>query len=275
MNKNNSFLTLVLILLSILLVPSNEVNGQNNQIPVQLIAHRGGIIDETRSENSRAAIEEAILRGYWMIEIDLRKTSDGYVIVHHDPTFKKDYYDSRAVADMKWSEIRELRSAKDGSRPLLFEEVAQMASGKINLMLDVKGNDFEDSFYKEIENILKEHDLFSDTFVLSGSEAQDYFLGKLSLSIDFEDLVEAAKNDEDVSVRYHLFELGNNLEQNMINTAHKLGVRVVAAINVFRYQQMSGGDIWNAARQDIDRLMNLGVEYFQVDSIYEPLFKGE
>lgn len=267
MDEFNQIQSSVLLLIILLILPGHLCGQEKQKRKGHLIAHRGGIVDESRSENSRPAIEEAILRGYWMLEIDLWETSDARVIVHHDPTFKKDYNDSRAVADMEWDEIRELRSSKDGSRPLLFEEVAQMASSKINLMLDVKGNDFGDSFYREIERILNEYDLLSDTFVLSGAEAQDYFLDKASLSVGFEDLIEAAETGEDVSLRYHLFELGSNLEEDMINKAYTLGVKVVAAINVFRYQQMPGGDTWHAARQDIDRLMNLGVEYFQVDSV--------
>ena len=35
-----------------------------------LIAHRGGVVDQERSENSYRALEEAILRGYTHVEID-------------------------------------------------------------------------------------------------------------------------------------------------------------------------------------------------------------
>ena len=38
------------------------------------IAHRGGVVDEQRSENSIKALNEAIQRGYTHVEIDARIT---------------------------------------------------------------------------------------------------------------------------------------------------------------------------------------------------------
>src|SRR5690625_6725321 len=52
-------------------------SGQSSQseLLVKLIAHRGGIVNENGIENSRAAMEEAIRRGYWMLEIEDRKST--------------------------------------------------------------------------------------------------------------------------------------------------------------------------------------------------------
>jgi glycerophosphoryl diester phosphodiesterase len=262
-------------LLMILLFLSGQLLGQENgELKANLIAHRGGVVEEQRAENSASAIEEAIKRGYWMLEVDLRKSRDGKIIVHHDPTFEKDYDHSGAVAEMDWSEIQQLISKKDGHRPLLFEEVVQKAAGRVGLMLDVKGNDYGEDYYKKIEQILDRHNLLSDTFVLSGSEAQAYFKNKASLSAGFDRLIEESKNGVNVKDVYHLFELGSNLDQSMIEKANELGITVVAAINVFRYRQ-AGTDVWEGARQDVERLMALGVRYYQVDSFYEPLFYTE
>jgi hypothetical protein len=48
----------------------------------RLIAHRGGIVDESHAENSPGSIEAAIKRGYWMLEVDIRRTRDGEPILH-------------------------------------------------------------------------------------------------------------------------------------------------------------------------------------------------
>lgn len=260
------------LLLTILLILPGHLHGQENgELKANLIAHRGGVVDEHRAENSASAIKEAIKRGYRMLEVDLRKSRDGKIVVHHDPTFESDYGHPGAVAEMDWSEIKELRSKKDGHRPLLFEEVAQKAGGRVGLMLDVKGNDYGEDYYKEIEQIVAQQNLLSDTFVLSGLEAQAYFKNKASLSAGFDRLIEESKNGVDVKNVYHLFELGSNLDQSIIEKANELGVTVVAAINVFRYRQ-AGEDVWEGARRDVERLMDLGVRYYQVDSFYEPLF---
>ncbi|MDZ7717199.1 MAG: glycerophosphodiester phosphodiesterase family protein [Balneolaceae bacterium] len=270
----NRFQISAVLLMFLLILPGHLFGQENGELEANLIAHRGGVVDEHRAENSASAMEEAIHRGYRMLEVDLRKTRDGRIIVQHDPTFEKDYEHSGAVAEMHWSEIKQLRSKKDGHRPLLFEEVVQKVEGQAGLMLDVKGNHYGEDYYKKIEQILDRYDLLSDTFVLSGSEAQAYFKNKVSLSADFEKLIEERNNGVDVKHVYHLFDLGSNLDESMIKKANELGVTVVAAINVFRYRQ-AGTDVWEGARQDVDRLMVLGVRYYQIDSFYEPLFYAE
>jgi glycerophosphoryl diester phosphodiesterase len=54
---------------------------------IHLIAHRGGIVDDTHPENSPASVEAAIQRGYWMLEVDIRRTRDGRAVVQHDANF--------------------------------------------------------------------------------------------------------------------------------------------------------------------------------------------
>ncbi|HLR90991.1 MAG TPA: glycerophosphodiester phosphodiesterase family protein, partial [Balneolaceae bacterium] len=149
-------------------------SGQSSQseLLVKLIAHRGGIVNENGIENSRAAMEEAIRRGYWMLEIDLRKTKDGRIILHHDSNFERYYDEPRSVSELTWEEIQELRSEVGGSRPLLFEEAAELASGRIRFMLDIKGGDFEESDYMEIESVLEKYGLLNSAFVLSDAGAQ-------------------------------------------------------------------------------------------------------
>jgi hypothetical protein len=45
----------------------------------------------------------------------------------------------------------------------------------------------------------------------------------------------------------------------------------VAAINTFRYT-MAKRDEWKGAEEDATRMKQLGVTYFQIDSMYEKLF---
>ena len=239
---------------------------------VYLIAHRGGVVDKDHAENSRAAVISAIEQGYWMLEVDIRETRDSRAILQHDSDFTRYYNDSRAVSEMSWDEIRQLESSVDGERPILFREVAKLAAGRTRLMLDVKGNEFSDTFYREIEEALVEYDLLESVYVLSGRQAQEYFSEQTSHSANFERVMEAAEAGEEVNRKYHLFELASNLNEEMIRQADKLGVTVVAAVNEFRYVQ-AGEDVWEGAKRDVNRLLELGVKHYQIDSVYEPLFE--
>jgi glycerophosphoryl diester phosphodiesterase len=52
------------------------------------IAHRGGIV-EGYPENTLAAFRHAITSGAAIIEIDLRGTKDGEVVIMHDETLNR------------------------------------------------------------------------------------------------------------------------------------------------------------------------------------------
>ncbi|TVQ66391.1 MAG: hypothetical protein EA360_06025 [Balneolaceae bacterium] len=263
------------ILLALLLITAllpNSVTGQQPGVPdVYLIAHRGGVVDEEHAENSRAAILTALERGYWMLEVDIRETRDGRAILHHDVDFQRYYHDPRRVEEMDWKQIKQLRSDIDGARPLLFSEAAELVAGRARLMLDVKGNDLSEGFYREIEEALIRNGLLETTFILSGRQATEYFHDRTSHSISYTRLLDAAEAGEDVSRRYHLFMLASQLTEEMIQKADELNVLVVAAVNEFRYDQ-ANVDPWEGAQKDIERLLRLGVKHYQIDSMYEPLF---
>jgi glycerophosphoryl diester phosphodiesterase len=235
---------------------------------IRLIAHRGGVVDETHIEHSAAGIEAAIRRGYWMLEVDLRRTADGHIVVHHDPTFHRYYGDPRKVAELPWSAIALLRSTPGGLRPLKFREFAALCKSRIRLMLDIKGPSFPPEFYQEIGQVLREHGLLQTAYVLSNNEAKAFFRGKAMLAADRNSLRTALTQGEDVARHYFLFELADSLDEETIRWAEGLGVPVVAAVNTFRYE-MRGRDHLRAAKEDIARLRRLGVTIYQIDSIYD------
>ncbi|GAB4107899.1 hypothetical protein GCM10028791_03460 [Echinicola sediminis] len=78
----------ILLLFGLSLVANVPGNCQEVKAKVpesyQLIAHRGGVVNEDLAENSMGALNEAIRRGYDMVEIDVRLTKDSVFITHHD-----------------------------------------------------------------------------------------------------------------------------------------------------------------------------------------------
>lgn len=86
-----------------------------------LVAHRGGagLAPENTLEAFTSAVEQW---GADMLELDVHLSRDGEVVVIHDPTVDRTTDASGAVADMTWSELRELDAgfrwaAADGTRP--------------------------------------------------------------------------------------------------------------------------------------------------------------
>jgi glycerophosphoryl diester phosphodiesterase len=238
---------------------------------IHLIAHRGGIVDDAHPENSPSSVEAAIERGYWMIEVDIRRTSDGRAVVQHDANFQRFYGDPRAVADMTWAEVQKLRATPGGSAPMSFDDLCARCAGRIRLMLDIKTNDAPDDFYQDLIASLRRHRLLDTTFSLSGGRLPELAGGVVAEAADRAALAAAVARGEKVSTRRYLFELASVFDADALNLAKQHQVTAVAAINTFRYARHGDGAA-KAAEADARRLLALGVRYFQIDSVYEPLF---
>jgi glycerophosphoryl diester phosphodiesterase len=237
----------------------------------RLIAHRGGIVDEDHAENSPGSIEAAIKRRYWMLEVDIRRTSDGEPILQHDPTFKRFYGDERRVEDLTWTEVQRLRSKPGDTSPIHFADLCRMCKGKIRLMLDIKGNNWPAEFYRRLVRNLEQNDLLRSAYLLGGDEVKQFFRGKSWLSSNRKSLADAVARGEDVSKNYFLFELASELDETALQLCGKHNVVPVAAINTFRYT-MAHRDEAKGPEEDAARLKKIGVQYYQIDSRYDYLF---
>jgi glycerophosphoryl diester phosphodiesterase len=239
----------------------------------RLIAHRGGIVDEQHSENSPGSLQTAIERGYWMIEVDIRRTRDGEPILQHDPDFRRYYNDPHKVEDLTWAEVGRLRAQPGGNVPIHFRDVCRMCEGKVRLMLDIKGNDWPEEFYITLRKLLEQHNLLRNAYALGGGGANGakHLTPHCYRSVNRKSLREAIDRQEDVAARYFLFELASDLNEESFELCRKSKVTAVAAINTFRYT-MARRDEQKGPEEDAARLKKLGVRHYQIDSRYDPIF---
>jgi glycerophosphoryl diester phosphodiesterase len=77
-----------------------------NERGVQVIAHRGGAA--LRPENTLAAFEHAAVLGADILEMDLRVTADGAIVVLHDADVDRTTDGSGAVAKLSLAQLRAL-----------------------------------------------------------------------------------------------------------------------------------------------------------------------
>ena len=82
------------------------VSSMNLRSEVSVTAHRGA--SQAAPENTLAAFQAAIDAGADAIELDVRLTSDGAVVVFHDSDFRRVANDPRAVVDTPLSAMRDL-----------------------------------------------------------------------------------------------------------------------------------------------------------------------
>lgn len=101
---------------------------------VRLVAHRGAHGPGGELENTLAAFQRCIDLGVWAIELDVRLTSDGEPVIHHDPDCARLWgRPDVVIAETGFDSLR-------ASLPLIphLDEVIQMCRGKLHLMLEVK-----------------------------------------------------------------------------------------------------------------------------------------
>lgn len=101
------------------------------------VAHRGGIVSGY-PENTLAAYRRAISLKVDVVEIDLRGTRDGEVVVLHDETLDRTTNGKGKVTDLTLRELKEL-DAGGGEKVPTYEEVLELVSRTgVKLLLDVK-----------------------------------------------------------------------------------------------------------------------------------------
>ncbi len=132
------FASLAMILC--LVLPSGVSLAQARTVVA--IAHRGE--HNHHPENTIPAYQAAIKLGANFIEVDVRTTKDGKLVVMHDATVNKTTNGHGRVADMTLRQIRALDAGIKfsprfaGTRVPTFDEVLRLARGKIGIYADVK-----------------------------------------------------------------------------------------------------------------------------------------
>lgn len=91
-------------------------------------------------ENSRSAILSAIALGADIVEIDVRRTKDGRLVLMHDANVDRVTNGHGAVADMTQEELQSLRFVKDGKTTdegiLTLEDALELTKGRILVNID-------------------------------------------------------------------------------------------------------------------------------------------
>jgi glycerophosphoryl diester phosphodiesterase len=101
---------------------------------IAVIAHRGEHI--RNPENSLSGIRAAIDLGADFVELDVRTTIDGHLVLMHDPTVDRTTNGTGVVAEMYFDHVRALSLGKD--RVPTLEEALEVARGKIGVYVDSK-----------------------------------------------------------------------------------------------------------------------------------------
>ena len=99
------------------------------------IGHRGAAGHVL--ENTLGSIEKAIELGVDYVEIDLRLTCDGHVVVLHDATVDRTTNGHGRIKDLTLAQVKRIKT-KDGQHVPTLDEVLKLTDGRVGLMLELK-----------------------------------------------------------------------------------------------------------------------------------------
>jgi glycerophosphoryl diester phosphodiesterase len=114
----------------------------------QIVAHRGSSAD--RPENTLASVRRAIEAGATAVEVDVRSTRDGHLVILHDATLDRTTNGAGPVAEKTLAEVRQLEAGswfapeyRDERIPTL-KEVLGVCRDRVDVLIDLKeeGDDF-------------------------------------------------------------------------------------------------------------------------------------
>ena len=120
----------------------------------EVIAHRGAAFDAP--ENSIEAFEIAISQGADRLEFDVRNTTDGEVIVHHDATTERCGDRALSVESSSLAALREVKLA-NGESPPTLAEVCELARGRVGLDVEIKSE--SRILTEHVLDVLREHSM--------------------------------------------------------------------------------------------------------------------
>lgn len=257
---------------SINLIDFRNRQSIERQKPI-LIAHRGGVITEKTPECSLAAIRLAKQQGYAMVELDVQQSRDGIPIVFHDSDLKKACGIDNRIANMDSIQIVKIKfSQTDQTIITLDRALEECLTLSLGVMLDVKVRD-DELFFQTVANLIKKYKYEPSTITINADPAlRKCFKGIVMLTVTGDEFNRAQKGETvDLSGKYW-FGLPHRIPDDTVKRLHQNGAYVIPAINTFRYPE---DNHYELARKDIHRLIRAGVEGFQIDSVYKPLFDND
>jgi glycerophosphoryl diester phosphodiesterase len=125
----------------------------------QVVAHRGSSAD--RPECTLASVERAIEAGATAVEVDVRLTRDGALVILHDATLDRTTNGSGKVGDRTLAEVKQLDAGswfdpkyREQKVPTL-REVLELCGNRVDILLDLK--ETGDEFAKKVVAEVKAH----------------------------------------------------------------------------------------------------------------------
>ena len=125
---------------------------------ITIVAHRGGIVPGI-PENTESAFRNSIGLNVEFIEVDLRTSSDGEIVIFHDETLERTTNGHGKLSHHTLADLKEL-DAGNGEKILTYKELLEICkNSQVNILLDIK--DIKGDSYKRLVNQTGNYEMIS------------------------------------------------------------------------------------------------------------------
>ena len=218
-----------LFLAAIILSVSCEHIEQRKEVnrPVKIIAHRG--VHKYLPENTLASFRAAMDRQLDYIEMDVRTTADGYLVLMHDKTVDRTTTGTGVVAKMKVEQIRGVDAGVKkgptfaGEMVPFFDEALKYVKGRIGVYVDIK-----DADPLKVLEMLEKNDMLDSAVIY----ADDETLLKIVQKNPAAPVMPEVRNEEDLqrvmrTLRPRVIAMSwKNFSPELVQKAHRAGAVV-------------------------------------------------
>ncbi len=123
----------------------------------KLISHRGLHSQNLNiPENSMPAFSRSILHNF-AIELDIRMSSDGEIVVFHDESLERMTGTKGRVSDFTLAELKKLVLNNTDYRIPTLSEVLRLVNGKVPILIELKNDGFVGKMEKKLVQMLKKY----------------------------------------------------------------------------------------------------------------------
>jgi len=145
MRLHRFFLLALLVLLTSVVTAQSQLDSilsdfHNRPDRILVASHRAQ--SENNPENSVAAVKEMIAMGVDIVELDVRETKDGVLIIMHDKTVDRTTTGKGLVEAMTWKQLKKLYLLHNGKpteeKIPTFKEIVKLVKGNVMLDIDYK-----------------------------------------------------------------------------------------------------------------------------------------
>ena len=190
---------------------------------IEVTGHRGAAGLEP--ENTLRSIQRAIDLGVDRVEIDVRVTKDGHLVVIHDETVDRTTNGHGYVKDLTFSELRRLDAGK-GERIPTLEEALRLTRGKVILQIELKVAEATEPTVHLIEECNAEREVIITSFMheqLRKVHDLNPALRTGALFFDVQgDICQRALDVQSEAIHVYY----RNVDSGLVEDAHRRGLKV-------------------------------------------------